>query len=202
MKKEDLIALGLTEEQADALISKYGTMIPKERFDEVNNAKKTLEEQVKQHDSQLKGLQEKAKGNEELQAEITKLQEAQQQAKKEYEQQLKDERMSTALKLALFNKVHDADLVAGLIDKAKVELDEKGNIKGGLDEQLKTLQESKSFLFVPEKEEKPPTFKGWSPAGGSDGKEGELSVGSSFAKELNEKGTPSSDTLNPWAKNN
>lgn len=202
MKKEDLIALGLTEEQADALIGKYGTMIPKERFDEVNNAKKTLEEQVKQHDSQLKSLQDKAKGNEELQAEITKLQEAQQQAKKEYEQQLKDERMSTALKLALFNKVHDADLVAGLIDKGKVELDEQGNIKGGLDEQLKILQESKSFLFVPEKEEKKFEFKGWSPAGGGDSKDGELSVGSAFAKELNEKGTPSSDTLNPWAKNN
>jgi len=198
MKKEDLIAMGFTEEQADALIAKYGTMISKEHFDEVSNAKKALEEQVKTHETQLKDLQTKAKGNEELQAEITKLQNENAQAKTDYEQKLKDERMSTALKLALINKVHDADLVAGLLDKSKVELDEKGNVKAGLDEQLKTLQESKSFLFVPEKEEKKFEFKGWSPAGGGDGKDGELDIGSAFAKELNERGAASADKNNPW----
>ncbi|WP_394606814.1 phage scaffolding protein [Geobacillus thermoleovorans] len=35
-------------------------------------------------------------------------------------------------------------------DKDAIELDENGNITKGLDEQLKTLQETKSFLFVPE----------------------------------------------------
>ncbi|MCH7321774.1 phage scaffolding protein [Solibacillus sp. MA9] len=199
MKKEDLITMGLSEEQADALINKFGAMIPKERFDEVNNAKKTLEEQVKTHETQLKELQTKAKGNEELQAEITKLQNEQKQAKEQYEQQLKDERLSTALKLALAGKVHDADLVTGLVDKTLIELDDKGNVTKGLDEQLKSLQESKSFLFVLEKEEKkPPTFKGWNPAGGSDEKDGELSVGSSFAKQFNEKGAVGSDSPNPW----
>lgn len=190
MKKEDLIALGLSEEQADALVSKYGNMIPKERFDEVNNAKKSLEEQVKTHDQQLKDLQGKAKGNEELQAEITKLQEAQKQVKEQYEQQIKDERMATALKLALAGKVHDVDLVVSLIDKEQIELDEKGNITKGLEEQRKTLQESKSFLFVPEKEEKKLDFKGLNPAGGDKDKEGETSVGASFAKQANEQAKP------------
>ncbi|KGR88865.1 phage scaffolding protein [Lysinibacillus boronitolerans] len=195
MKKEDLIAMGFSEEQADALINKYGAMIPKERFDEVNNAKKSLEEQVKTHETQLKELQGKAKGNEELQAEITKLQESQKQAKEQYEQQLKDERLNTALKLAIANKVHDVDLVTGLVDKSKIELDDNGNVKTGLDEQLKTLQESKSFLFVPEKQQ--PTFKGWVPAGGLGEGEGTSDMGSNFAKMANEKGT--SDTNNnPW----
>ncbi|MER2030949.1 MAG: hypothetical protein ABS903_17440 [Solibacillus sp.] len=31
--------------------------------------------------------------------------------------------MSTALKLAIANKVHDVDLVIGLVDKSKIELD-------------------------------------------------------------------------------
>ena len=62
MKKEDLIAMGFTEEQADALISKYGTMIPKERFDEVNNAKKNLETQVSNYETQLNELKEKVDG--------------------------------------------------------------------------------------------------------------------------------------------
>lgn len=195
MKKEDLIAMGLSEEQADAIVGKYGTMIPKERFDEINKAKKTLEDQVKNHETQLKDLQDKAKGNDELQKTITDLQQANETAKTEYEQQLKDERMSAALKLSLHRKVHDVDLVAGLIDKTTIELSEDGKVTKGLDEQLKSLQESKSFLFVPEKQQ--PTFRGWNPAGGADSGTDTSDVGSNFAKIANEKG--SSDTKNnPW----
>ncbi|MEK4170974.1 phage scaffolding protein [Lysinibacillus sp. FSL L8-0312] len=195
MKKEDLIAMGLSEEQADAIVGKYGTMIPKERFDEVNKAKKTLEDQVKNHETQLKDLQDKAKGNDELQKTITDLQQANETAKTEYEQQLKDERMSAALKLSLHSKVHDVDLVTGLIDKTTIELSEDGKVTKGLDEQLKTLQESKSFLFVPEKQQ--PTFRGWNPAGGADGGTGTSDVGSNFAKIANDKGS-SDASNNPW----
>lgn len=195
MKKEDLIAMGLSEEQADAVVGKYGTMIPKERFDEINKTKKTLEEQVKTHETQLKDLQDKAKGNEELQKTITDLQQANETAKTEYEQQLKDERMNAALKLSLHSKVHDVDLVAGLIDKTTIELSEDGKVTKGLEEQLKTLQESKSFLFVPEKQQ--PTFKGWNPAGGADNGAGASDIGSNFAKMANEKGA-SDTTNNPW----
>ncbi|TKI66629.1 chemotaxis protein [Lysinibacillus mangiferihumi] len=195
MKKEDLIAMGLSEEQAEAVVGKYGTMIPKERFDEVNKAKKTLEEQVKTHETQLKDLQDKAKGNDDLQKTITDLQLANETAKTEYEQQLKNERMNAALKLSLHSKVHDVDLVAGLIDKTTIELSEDGKVTKGLEEQLKTLQESKSFLFVPEKQ--PPTFKGWNPAGGADNGAGASDIGSNFAKMANEKGA-SDTTNNPW----
>lgn len=196
MKKEDLIAMGLSEEHADAVVGKYGTMIPKERFDEVNKAKKTLEEQVKTHETQLKDLQDKAKGNDDLQTEITKLQEAQKEAATQYEQQLKDERLSSALKLALSGKVHDSDLVAGLIDRNTIELSEDGKVTKGLDEQLKSLQESKSFLFVPEKPQ--PTYRGWNPAGGADNGAGTSDVGTNFAKIANEKGSSGSDN-NPWS---
>jgi len=196
MKKEDLIAMGLSEEQADAVVGKYGTMIPKERFDEVNKAKKTLEDQVKNHENQLKDLQDKAKGNEQLQKTITDLQQANETAKTEYEQQLKNERMNAALKLSLHSKVHDVDLVTGLIDKTAIELSEDGEVTKGLDEQLKTLQESKSFLFVPEKQQ--PTFKGWNPAGGADNGAGTSDVGTNFAKIANEKGSSGSDKT-PWS---
>lgn len=152
MKKEDLIAMGLSEEQADALVGKYGNMVPLDRFNDVNSAKKALEKQVSDYDTQLKDLQDKAKGHDDLQAEITKLQQAQQQAKDDFEKQIQAERLTAAVKLTLAGKVHDADLVAGLLDKEKIELDDKGAIKGGLDDQLKTLQESKSFLFVAEKD--------------------------------------------------
>lgn len=195
MKKEDLIAMGLSEEQADAIVGKYGTMIPKERFDEVNKAKKTLEDQVKNHETQLKDLQDKAKGNDELQKTITDLQQANETSKTEYEQQLKDERMSAALKLSLHSKVHDVDLVASLIDKTTIELSEDGKVTKGLDEQLKSLQESKSFLFVPEKQQ--PAYRGWIPAGGVDDGKGASDIGSNFAKIANDKGS-SDASKNPW----
>lgn len=194
MKKEELIAMGLSEEQANAIVEKYGAMIPKERFDGVNNAKKTLEEQVKTYESQLKELQGKAKGNEELQAEITKLQESHKQATEQYEQQLKDERLTTALKLAFTGKVHDVDLVVSLIDKEQIELDEKGNITKGLDEQRKTLQESKSFLFTPETEERT-LPKGTKPGEGRSSDK-PVSIGAQFAQQANEQSKSTEKT--PW----
>ncbi|WP_400194620.1 phage scaffolding protein [Lysinibacillus telephonicus] len=197
MKKEDLIALGLSEEHATAVVNKYGTMIPKERFDEVNKAKKDLETQIGERDKQLKELGEKAKGNEELSAKIQELQDANKQAKTDYEKQLKDVQLSTAIKLALTNQVHDTDLVAGLVDKTKIELNEDGTIKGGLDDQLKTLKESKSFLFVPEKETKP-NIKGAVPPSNPGGGNDPINVGADFAKMLNERGKAPSTENNPW----
>lgn len=165
MNKEQLIALGLTEEQADKVIAGFGQMIPKSRFDEVNQAKKQLEQQLNERDKQLKDLEEKAKGNEELTKQIKELQDANKQAKADYEKQLKDLQVSTAIKLALVGKVHDEDLVAGLIDKTKIELSEDGKITKGFDEQIKSLQESKAFLFIPEKQQQS-YLKGFKPVDG------------------------------------
>jgi len=74
-------------------------------------------------------------------------------------------------------------------------LSEDGKVTKGLDEQLKSLQESKSFLFVPEKQQ--PTFRGWNPAGGADSGTETSDVGSNFAKIANDKGS-SDASNNPW----
>ena len=80
MKKEELIAKGLTEEQATAVIDIYTNemkgFIPKARFDEVNTAKADLEKQVADRDKQLKTLKDEAKDSEVLQAKITELEDA------------------------------------------------------------------------------------------------------------------------------
>lgn len=69
--------------------------------------------------------------------------------KRSFEAKLQEVQLVHALKLALAGKVHDAELVIDLIDKAKIELSDDGIISKGLDEQIKELQKSKSFLFVP-----------------------------------------------------
>ncbi|MEK5167194.1 phage scaffolding protein, partial [Paenibacillus sp. FSL R5-0527] len=53
-----------------------GNWFPKEKFDEVYNAKKQAETDLKERDKQLSQLQEAAKGNEALQTQIKELQEA------------------------------------------------------------------------------------------------------------------------------
>ena len=58
---------------------------------------------------------------------------------------------------------YDPDLVLGLLDRSK--LSKKGEDVEGLDEQLKALRESKSFLFLPKREEAPAQLTGAQPAG-------------------------------------
>ncbi|WP_336822949.1 phage scaffolding protein [Sporosarcina sp. USHLN248] len=158
MTKEQLMALGLTEEQATKVVEGFGTMIPKSRFDEVNDAKKQLESDLAARDTQLEDLKKAAGASEELKAQIQTLQDENKTAKEQYEAELKDLTMTNAIKLALNGKVHDEDLASGLIDKTKLVLGEDGKVVG-LDEQLNSLKESKAFLFKSD-EPQQPGFKG------------------------------------------
>ena len=153
MKQEDFTALGISEElakkAAEASKKELEGFIPKSRFDEVNEAKKTLEEDVKARDKQLEELKKSNGDNETLQGQIKKLQDSNKAEKERYESELKSLKIANAVKLAVNGKVHDEDLVAGLIDKEKLVIDENGGIIG-LEEQVKSLQEKNAFLFKSE----------------------------------------------------
>lgn len=155
MKKEEFEALGisgeLAEKAAEASKKELEAFIPKARFDEVNEAKKTLEGDVKARDKQLEELKKANGDNEELQGQIKKLQEDNKAEKQKYETELKNLRISNAVKLAVSGKAHDEELVAGLIDKEKLVIGEDGKIIG-LEEQVKSLQETKAFLFKGQEE--------------------------------------------------
>lgn len=175
MRKEELLKLGLDEataqKVAEASAEELKSFIPKSRFDEVNTSKNDYEKQVKDFQKQVDDLTKSAKSTEELQTNMKKLQEDFKIKETEYQAKLKDTALNSAIKLSLSGKVHDADVVSMLIDKKTIEVDDKGNITKGLDEQLKTLKESKSFLFVPEKKEEPkPNPYGFLPrvGGGND----------------------------------
>ncbi|PYI57030.1 phage scaffolding protein [Paenibacillus flagellatus] len=199
--KQLLKAQGLTDEQITAIVggveANYKGWVPEHRFKEVNEAKKTAEDALKDRDKQLEELKKTAGDNAALKEQIEKLQGENKAAKEKYESEAKELRLNTALKLALAGKAHDPDIVAGLLDKSKIELDENGNVKAGFDEQLKALQTSKGFLFV---EQKPPSYKGFVPADGKTDKgDGSGSLGASFAKSANESGKAPAAANNPWA---
>ncbi|TNJ68217.1 hypothetical protein FE784_00725 [Paenibacillus hemerocallicola] len=179
MNKEQFVALGLSEDLAEkaaaASAEELKGFIPKARFDDVNTAKKTAEDTLRERDKQLETLSKSAGDNKALQDQITQLQADNKTAKEKYEADAAALRLGSAVKLALAGKVHDPDIVAGLLDKSKIELDDAGGIKTGLDDQIKALQTSKAFLFVPEdKGGNQFQFKGFNPteAGGSGGSGG------------------------------
>lgn len=162
MKKEDLIAKGLTDEQAQIAVDAWNEAIkgyiPKSRFDEVNTAKADLEGQVKDRDKQLKDLKDAAKDSEALQTKIAQLEETNNQTKTDYEGRIKDMKLSSAIKDQLTDCKYP-ELVADKIDRAKLILAEDGSVSG-LSEQLKGVRDTYKELFNPTVSGKTPANNG------------------------------------------
>lgn len=174
MKKEDFLKLGLTEEQAtkaaEASAEELKGFIPKSRFDEVNEAKKKLEEDIKTRDKQLDEL--KKLDVEGLKAEIEKLQNENKIAEEKYQAELKQIRINNAVDKALFKaKAKNIKAVKALLDLEKIELDGE-NVKG-LDDQIKKLIEGEDTKFLFDATDEKPNFKGIKPGEKTDKISGE-----------------------------
>ena len=152
MDKEKLKALGLDDGKADEVLKLFGADEAKRQ--EADRAaaleREQLKESVKNYEVQLATLKTNSGDAEALRAQIAQL-EADNKAKAgEYQKSLEAQRVQAAVRLALLSREHrphDAEIVAGLIDLDKIEIDERGNIKRGLDKQLEALEEKRPFLF-------------------------------------------------------
>ena len=135
-------------EQAVSQINAYldGAYVPKSRFNEVNEEKKTLTATVTERDKQLEALKKSTGDAEKLKAEIKSLQDANKKAKEEADSAMKNLRISDAIKMAIASDAQDVDIVSGLVDKEKLILGEDGKITG-LKEQVEALKKNKPFLF-------------------------------------------------------
>lgn len=158
--KELLEKLGIAEDKIEEATKQFkefldGEYVPKSRFNEVNAEKKNLENAVADRDKQLKTLKDSEGDITTLKEKITQLQAENKANALQAEQDLKNLKISTAVQLAIGDTAQDAELVANLIDKSKLILGEDGKVTG-LQEQLKELKTSKSFLFKPEGD---PKFK-------------------------------------------
>ncbi|MGI5912982.1 MAG: phage scaffolding protein [Syntrophomonadaceae bacterium] len=167
MTKEQLLEMGLTEEQADKVLNMHKEVlagfIPKARFDEVNETKKELEQQIQERDNQLKDLQEKVKGNEELEKTIKELQEANKATKEQYEAKIKDMTIIAAIQSKLTDAKYP-DLLLTKFDRSKLSIAEDGTVLG-VDEQLAVLKEQYKDLFKPDLKGREPNNIGGTPPG-------------------------------------
>lgn len=151
MTLEQLIEMGLDEETAKKVLKSYQESIkdqyvPIARFNEVNEDKRELKTQLSERDTQLKELKVKAAGNEELTTKIAELEGLNNTTKEEYEIKITALRKETSIELALKDqKAKNIKAVKALLDLDKVSVD--GDNLIGLEEQLKGLKESDSYLF-------------------------------------------------------
>lgn len=167
MTKEQLIAMGLTEEQAtEVMKSLDGNFVTKARFDEVNEANKQLKKDVAERDSQLETLKTSAGTVEELKKQIDELQEKNKTDKANYEAQMKQMKLNNAVERSLTTaKAKNLTAVKALLADflQKAELD--GDTVKGLDDEIKKLVEGEDTKFLFDVETKPnnPIFKGVKP---------------------------------------
>lgn len=132
--------------------------VSKADFNTKNETVKTLEKTIRDRDEQLETLKNSKEDTQTLKATIETLQKENKANEDKYQADIKAMKLDSAIKLSIAGKVHDEELVTGLFNKDALIVGDDGNIIG-LEEQLKGLQEKKSFLFKEAGE----------PAGGNNG---------------------------------
>lgn len=123
-----------------------GNFIPKSRFNEVNEAKKDLVKKLAEKDEQLTEISKKYSENEGLVKEIEELKASNAKSIEEYEAKIKANEFNYALDGALNNaKCKNVKALKALLDMDSIKYQD--NKFEGLDDQLKALKESDSYLF-------------------------------------------------------
>lgn len=166
MSKEDLVKLGLTEEQAEKVVSMVkadidGGYVAKADFDQVGVQLKTAKEELKTRDKQLEEL--KKIDVEGLKAEIQRLQKENKANAEAGEAAIKQIKIDNAVEKALITaKAKNTKAVRALLELEGAELE--GDSVKGLDKQIKKLMEATDSSFLFESEEPAPRLTGIKPA--------------------------------------
>lgn len=152
MDKEKLKEIGIDDDKIDKVMELLSADSAKglEALKAAQLESEQLRESVKSYETQLQTLKKTSGDSEALKTQIAKLEEENRARAGEYQKSLQAQRTQAAVRLALMSRdhrPHDAEIVAGLLDLDKIEIDENGNICRGLDRQLEALEEKRPFLF-------------------------------------------------------
>lgn len=132
-----------------------GDYVGKEKFEAEAEKLKTANGTIKQLQEQVK----KFDG-----VDVEALKNAAANLERDYNSKLSTVQKETALKLALIDKAHDPGDIIKLLDLAKIDLDDAGNLKTGIDDLVKPFKESKPYLFKEDNAGGAPGIKGAKPA--------------------------------------
>ncbi len=155
MKTAFLKGLGLEKEVIDEIMAENGRDIEAEKAKakDLQSQLDTANNTIKERDTQLEQLKNSPDNPETLKQQIQQLQDDNKAAKEAHEKELKELKVSNALEKALTDaKAKNSKAVQALLELGDdVELNEDGTIKG-LDEKIKALKKSDSYLFNEEKQ--------------------------------------------------
>ena len=124
MTQEQFETLGieksLAKKAADASVKELEGYVSKETYDATEQERKQLETSANDYKTQLETLKASAGDNEALKQQIADLQTQNQQKETEYQEELKNLKLTNAIKMAIASSAQDSDLVAGLVDRKKL----------------------------------------------------------------------------------
>lgn len=168
MNKEDLIAMGLTEEQAKKVMDSLdGNFVTKARFNEINEENKTLKKSVSDRDKQLEDLKKSSGDNAALQQQISDLQKQNADQQKAHDEELAKLKLDNAVEIALSGaKARNGKAVKAMLDMSKVKLGEDGKLSG-FDEQIEALKKSDAYMFDVQQQTQQQQFTGFQPGASS-----------------------------------
>ena len=164
MTREELKALGLTDEQIEKVSEDYGkNYVTKLQFNKKNDALKQAEESLEAMQSDMDALKKTNADNAELTKQIDEMKAAQVKRDEEYTAQIHKMEVDGIVERTLMTfKAKNGKAVRALLDLEDVKLKD-GTIKG-LDDQLTKLKGSDPYLF--ESESKPSGVTPGEPHGG------------------------------------
>lgn len=183
MKKEDLIALGLTEEQAKKVLDAVKEYVPKTQLAEVERERDGLKATVAERDTQLETLKKSSGDNEALQKQIADLQKANEDQQKAHDAEIAQLRLDNAVEAAILAAgAKNVKAVRALMDADKLRLEKDGTVTG-LSDQIKAIQKSDAYMFAEKQQQQ--QFKGFQPGASGDVKpDGKVDVSKMTYSEM------------------
>ncbi len=147
MTKEELKALGLSDEQVTAIVEDYGkNYVAKSQFNNKNDELKQAKGEVDTLKGEIDGLKKSNKDNAELVAQIDKMKADAKAREEEYNGKVKQMQIDSIVERALLSsKAKNSKSVRALLNLENAEID--GDTIKGLDAQIKALQKSDGYLF-------------------------------------------------------
>ena len=145
LKKDDLIALGLTEEQAAKIIDDQKDYIPRTRLKEETDKIEAISKQLTDRDADITKLQKDAGKGTELETKLTALQTQYANDTAALNKALADQKLDSALDAVLMkSKARDLTSVKAHIKRDALKIKDDGSIEG-LD--VDGLIKDKPYLF-------------------------------------------------------
>lgn len=165
MTREELKALGLSDEQIDSIMAAHGKVVNTTK-DELTSAQSELESyktQLTDRDTQLEDLRGKAEGHADLQSTIDALKQANEDAKNAHHVELSNTKLNYELDQALLlNKARNPRAVRALLDSELIKLGDDGKVVG-LSEQLEGVKTTDPYLFLDDSQQQTPPPAGYVP---------------------------------------